>query len=110
MAALLKAGTDPKMAVGSEAPLYLAAMGGHVEMIDRLLAAGADLQEHRGISHDFRGDSPRAIARKKRNSATDNGARERYATIVQRLQQFSIEWRHPRRAAMSTTEKTPLLS
>ena len=61
-------------------------MGGHVEMIDCLLAAGADLQERRGISHDFRGDTLRAIASKRRDSATDNGARERYATIVQRLQ------------------------
>ena len=110
VAMLLKAGADPKMAVGGETPLYLAAMGGHVEMVDQLLAAGADPLERSGISRFFRGNSLDHSVRKKRDSATEAGERKRYATIVHRLQQFSIELRRPHRTAMPITEKTPLLS
>ena len=109
VAALLKAGANPRTAVNSQAPLYTAAMGGHVEIVDQLLAAGADPLQHFGISRFFRGHSLDHSVRKKRDSATDVGERQRYATVVQRLQQCSIEQRYRHRTDTPITEKTPLL-
>ena len=93
VAALLKAAAHPRMAARRETPLYLAALRGDVEMVDSLLAAGADPLEDRGILLCFIGRIPRAIAQKKRDSATDVAARERYANIVQRLQQLTVAQR-----------------
>ena len=111
VAALLKAGANPRMAVDGQTPLYLAARGGHVELVDQLLAAGADPLERMGISRFFRSNSLDHMVRKKRDGATDTGERERYETIVQRLQQCSIGQRcRHRQADTAITEKTPLLS
>ena len=108
VAALLKVGAQPEMLVRKQTPLYIAAMGGHVETVEHLLAAGADPLQQSNMSLLCRGHSPGHIAQKKCDSATEADERERYAAIVQRLQQCSIEQRR-RRTDIAITEKTPLL-
>ena len=89
--ALLAGGAEHDIAVRHYTPVYLAAKGCHVEIVDQLLAAGADVEQPRGLARLFSRHTPRAVAQRKMAKASDEATKERYAAVLQRLQQIRID-------------------